>query len=81
MAVIKVSILRVDEALLDLRLRSMHSPEKKDSTISAIAEGAISAFSASIFNTSSRSNSTRFSVSRRHFVGSLRIPFTSISVR
>jgi len=44
MAVIKVSILRVDEALLDLRLRSMHSPEKKDSTISAIAEGGIQGF-------------------------------------
>jgi hypothetical protein len=27
----------------------MHNPEKKDSTISAIAEGAIPGFSASIF--------------------------------
>jgi hypothetical protein len=26
----KLSILRVDEALPDLRLRSMHNPEKKD---------------------------------------------------
>jgi hypothetical protein len=31
--------LRVDEALLDLKLRAMHNPEKKDNTISAIAEG------------------------------------------
>jgi hypothetical protein len=36
----KFSILRVDEVLPNLRVRSMHSPEKKDSTISAIAEGA-----------------------------------------
>jgi hypothetical protein len=47
-AVIKFSILRGDEALPDLRLRSMHNPEKKDSTISAIAEGAMSGLSASI---------------------------------
>jgi hypothetical protein len=44
----KFSILRVNEALPDLRLRSMHNPEKKDNTISAIAEGAILGFSASI---------------------------------
>jgi hypothetical protein len=44
MAVIKLSILRVDEALPDLRLRSMHNPEKKDNTISAIAERAILGF-------------------------------------
>jgi hypothetical protein len=37
----KFSILRVDEALADLRLCSMHNPEKKDNTISAIAEEAI----------------------------------------
>jgi hypothetical protein len=36
----RFSILRIDEALPDLRLRSIHNPEKKDSTISAIAEGA-----------------------------------------
>jgi hypothetical protein len=37
----KLSILRADEVFPDLRLRSMHNPEKKDSTIYAIAEGAI----------------------------------------
>src|SRR5580693_5650348 len=61
-AVIKFSILRVDEALPDLRLRSMHNPEKKDSTISAIAEGAILGFSASIFIARRRCNCARFSV-------------------
>jgi hypothetical protein len=45
----KFSILRDEEALPDLRLCSMHNPEKKDNTISAIAEGAILGFSASIF--------------------------------
>src|ERR1700721_2522867 len=49
MAVIKFSILRFDDALPDLRFCSMHSPEKKESTISPIAEGAILGFSASIF--------------------------------
>jgi hypothetical protein len=39
----------VDAVLPDLRLRSIHNPEKKNSTISAIAEGAILGFSASIF--------------------------------
>jgi NAD(P)-dependent dehydrogenase (short-subunit alcohol dehydrogenase family) len=34
----KFSILRVDEALPDLRLRSMHNPEKKDSIIGKITE-------------------------------------------
>src|SRR5580658_8705466 len=61
-AFIKFSILRVDEALPDLRLRSMHNPEKKDSTISAIAEGAILGFSASIFIARRRCNCARFSV-------------------
>jgi hypothetical protein len=61
-AVIKFSILRFDEALPDLRLRSIHNPEKKDSTISAIAEGAILGLSASIFIARSRCSSVRFSV-------------------
>src|ERR1700691_5541807 len=38
----KFSILRVDEDFPDLRLRSMHNPEKKDSTVYAIAEGVSS---------------------------------------
>jgi len=58
----KFSILRVDEDLPDLRLRSMHNPEKKDKTISAIAEGAILGFSAAIFMARRRSSSARFSV-------------------
>src|SRR5580658_2422912 len=58
----KLSILRVDEALPDLRLRSMHNPEKKDKTTSAIAEGAIVGFSASIFMARRCCNSVRFSV-------------------
>jgi hypothetical protein len=62
MAVIKFSIFRFDDVLPDVRLRSMHSPEKKDITISAIAEGAILGFSASIFIARRRSNSARFSV-------------------
>src|ERR1700730_7988072 len=62
MAVIKFSILRVDEALPDLRLRSMHNPEKKDNTISAIADGAIFGFSASMFMAIRRCNKPRFSV-------------------
>jgi hypothetical protein len=40
----------------------MHNPEKKDSTIFAIAEGAILGFSASIFIARRRFNSARFSV-------------------
>jgi hypothetical protein len=40
-AVIKFSILRFDDALPDLRLRSMHNPDKKHNTISAVVEGAI----------------------------------------
>jgi hypothetical protein len=43
-AVIKLSILRFDEVLPDLRLLSIHNPEKKDNTISAIAEAAILGF-------------------------------------
>ena len=46
----KFSTLRGDDEVLpDFRLRSMQSPEKKDSTISAMADGAIVGFSASIF--------------------------------
>ncbi len=40
----------------------MHNPEKKDSTISAIAKGAILGFSASMFIAKRRCNSARFSV-------------------
>jgi hypothetical protein len=58
----KLSILRADEVFPDLRLRSMHNPEKKDSTIYAIAEGAIWFFSASIFMARRCCNSARFSV-------------------
>src|SRR5579859_6321638 len=61
-AVIKLSILRVDDVLPDLRLRSMHNPEKKDSAISAIAEEAILGFSASIFIARRCCNNARFSV-------------------
>ena len=61
-AVIKFSILWVDEPLSDLKLRSMHYPEKKDSTTSAIAEGAIVGRSASIFMARRRCCSPRFSV-------------------
>src|SRR3984957_1318692 len=61
-AVIKFSILRGDEPLPDLRLRSMHNPEKKDNTISATAEGAILGFSASMFMARRRCNRARFSV-------------------
>src|ERR1700683_2159319 len=61
-AVIKFSILRVDEVLPDLRLRSMHNPEKKDNTISAIAEGGIVGFSATMFIARGRCNSARFTV-------------------
>jgi len=45
----KFSILRAEDDLPDFRLRSIHTPEKKDNTISAIAEGVILGFSASIF--------------------------------
>jgi hypothetical protein len=58
----KFSILRVDEALPDLGLRSMHNPEKKDKTISAIADEAIAGFSASIFMARRCRNNVRFSV-------------------
>jgi hypothetical protein len=58
----KFSILRVDEALADLRLRSIHNPEKKDNTISAISEGAILGFSAAIFVARRRCKRARFSV-------------------
>ena len=44
----------------DLKLRSMHSPEKKDRTISAMADGAILGFSTSIFSARSCSSKTRF---------------------
>jgi hypothetical protein len=40
----------------------MHNPEKKDITISAIAEGAILGISASIFIARRLSNSARLSV-------------------
>lgn len=46
-----VLILRVDGVLPYLRLCSMHNPEKKDKTISAIAAGAILGISASMFRT------------------------------
>ena len=58
----KFSMLRVDEAFPDFRLRSMHNPEKKDRIISAIAEEAILGFSASIFIARRRCNRARFSV-------------------
>src|SRR3982074_548345 len=51
---IRLSILRAEEFLPDLRLCSMHNPEKKTNTISATDSGSILDPSASMFFTSRR---------------------------
>jgi hypothetical protein len=48
-AVMKFSILWVDEVYRDLRLRSMHNPEKKGSTISVIVEPQCRLFLGQLF--------------------------------
>jgi hypothetical protein len=52
-----------DEVLPDLRLLSIHNPEKKDNTISAIAEAAILGFSASMLDVLQDEATQRESVS------------------
>jgi hypothetical protein len=55
-------MLRADEAFRGFRLLSIHNPEKKESTISAIADAAIFGFSASMFMERRRCSNPRFSI-------------------